>query len=257
MISTVRNDRENAPSRFTARAAINSRTVRGKLFRLCADLTKSAPSCVTDETDIVGCVGTLGFEGVTGQVMFDGHVVRLLDTAVSLVNALTDGARQGRPYAAPNGDRLPSAVHEALQLSPRAEVGSSHAVYLANTAQQMRAVFAAVDGGHMDQAAQMVNALLRTTGARPQLDRVDGEPWQVHFHGSDDSLSVGWSAGCATALALAIGSDLAGRLGVCTAPHCDRVYVDASRNAVRHFCSTACRGRVKAAAFRARKASRD
>ncbi|MCQ4213899.1 CGNR zinc finger domain-containing protein [Streptomyces longispororuber] len=190
--------------------------------------------------------------------MFDGHVVTLLDAAVSLVNALTDGARQGRPYTAPRGEQLPRAVHEALPPTPhRSAVEPEHATYLVRTAQQMRAVFEAVDNNHIDQAAQLVNALLRTTGARPQLDSVDGEPWQVHFHGSDDSLSVGWSAGCATALALAIGSTLAGRLGVCTAPHCDRVYVDGSRNAVRHFCSTACRSRVKAAAFRARKASQN
>ncbi|MCY0931275.1 CGNR zinc finger domain-containing protein [Streptomyces sp. H27-H1] len=68
---------------------------------------------------------------------------------------------------------------------------------------------------------------------------------------------MGWSAGCATALALAIGSNLTGRLGVCTAPHCDRVYIDNSRNAVRHFCSTACRSRVKGAIFRARRAAQD
>ncbi|MEV5611206.1 CGNR zinc finger domain-containing protein [Streptomyces sp. NPDC052225] len=189
--------------------------------------------------------------------MFDGHVVTLLDAAVSLVNTLTDGARQGRPYAAPHGDQLPPAVHEALPLaSQRATVEPDHAAYLADAARQMRAVFEAVDSGDLDRAAQTVNALLRTTGARPQLDRVDGEPWQLHFHGSDDSLSVGWSAGCATALALAVGSDLAGRLGVCTASNCDRVYVDNSRNAVRHFCSDACRSRIKAAAFRARKAAR-
>ncbi|WP_329437667.1 CGNR zinc finger domain-containing protein [Streptomyces sp. NBC_01280] len=190
--------------------------------------------------------------------MFDGHVVTLLDAAVSLVNTLTDGLRQGRPYTAPHGDQLPQAIHEALPLaSDRSNVEPDHAAYLVHTAHQMRGVFEAADSGNIDQAARAVNVLLRTTGARPQLDCVDGEPWQVHFHGSDDSLSVGWSAGCATALALAIGSSLAGRLGVCTAPNCDRVYVDASRNAVRHFCSTACRSRVKAAAFRARKASRN
>ncbi|WP_405717269.1 CGNR zinc finger domain-containing protein [Streptomyces sp. NBC_01537] len=188
--------------------------------------------------------------------MFDGHVATLLDVAVSLVNVLTDGSRQGRPYTAPHGDQLPQAVHDALPPAPdRTTVEQVHAAYLAHTAQQMRAVFDAVDSGRTDQAAELVNVLLRTTGARPQLDRIDGEPWQVHFHGADDTLSVGWSAGCATALALAVGSDLAGRLGVCTAPQCDRVYVDNSRNAVRHFCSNACRSRVKAAAFRARKTS--
>lgn len=49
-------------------------------------------------------------------------------------------------------------------------------------------------------------------------------------------------------------SDLAGRLGVCTAERCDRVYVDTSKNGTRRFCSTACQNRVKAAAFRARHA---
>ncbi|MEV6756589.1 CGNR zinc finger domain-containing protein [Streptomyces sp. NPDC051214] len=181
-------------------------------------------------------------------------MLTLLDAAVSLVNALTDGERQGRPYTAPHGDRLPEAVHEALPLSDArdAAIDPDHAAYLARTAQQLREVFDAVDTGRTDNAAELVNGLLRTTGARPQLDHVDGEPWQVHFHGTTDTLALGWSAGCATALALAIGSNLAGRLGVCTAPHCDRVYVDNSRNAVRHFCSNACRNRVKAAAFRAR-----
>ncbi|MFF3359304.1 CGNR zinc finger domain-containing protein [Streptomyces sp. NPDC002917] len=183
-------------------------------------------------------------------------MLTLLDAAVSLVNTLTDGSRQGRPYTAPRGDQLPQAVHDALPLAAgRPGVEPAHAAYLVHTAQQLRAVFDAVDADRTDQAAEHVNVLLRATGARPQLDRVDDEPWQVHFHGAEDTLAVGWSAGCATALALAIGSNLAGRLGVCTAPQCDRVYVDNSRNAVRHFCSNACRGRVKAAAFRARQAS--
>ncbi|HEX8935998.1 MAG TPA: CGNR zinc finger domain-containing protein, partial [Pseudonocardiaceae bacterium] len=48
------------------------------------------------------------------------------------------------------------------------------------------------------------------------------------------------------------GSDCASRLGVCSAPRCDRVYVDASRNGTRRFCCTACQNRVKSAAHRAR-----
>lgn len=212
---------------------------------------------MTNESDIVGDAWKLRPEGVTSQVMFDGHVLTLLDAAVSLVNVLTDGSRQGRPYSAPHSDQLPRAVHDALPLAEArdAAVEPEHAAYLVRTAQQLRAVFDAVDDDRTDDAADLVNALLRTTGARPQLDRVDGEPWQVHFHGTTDTLAVGWSAGCATALALAIGSNLAGRLGVCAAPQCDRVYVDNSRNAVRHFCSNACRNRVKAAAFRARNSS--
>ncbi|WP_346012449.1 CGNR zinc finger domain-containing protein [Streptomyces sp. SID3343] len=175
--------------------------------------------------------------------------------SVSLVNALTDGARRGKPYSAPRDGDLAGAVASALPAGGVGadEVEPTQAAHLSRTAQRMREVFEAVDEERVDDAADLVNALLSAGGARPQLDRVPGEPWQVHFHGTDDSLAVGWSAGCATALALAIGSDLAGRLGVCRAPRCDRVYVDGSRNAVRQFCSTACQSRVKAAAFRARK----
>ncbi|WP_405008879.1 CGNR zinc finger domain-containing protein [Kitasatospora purpeofusca] len=54
------------------------------------------------------------------------------------------------------------------------------------------------------------------------------------------------------ALAEARGSRFASRLGVCSAPACDRAYVDVSRNGIRRYCSTACRNRVKSAAHRAR-----
>jgi len=80
--------------------------------------------------------------------------------------------------------------------------------------------------------------------------RPDGEPW---CSGGEYRRSRGWAAGCATGLAIAIGSDLCGRLGVCTADRCDRVYVDTSKNGTRRFCSTTCQNRVKSAAFRARQ----
>jgi predicted RNA-binding Zn ribbon-like protein len=180
----------------------------------------------------------------------------LLDAAVAFVNELTDGERRGKPYTAPTGDALPAAAAAAIpagEASRPREVPRESAEILAHGARTMRTVFEAMEAERVDDAARAVNALLRETGARPQLDRVPGQPWQVHFHGADDSYGVGWMSGCATALALAVGSELAGRLGVCLASHCDRVYVDASRNSVRRFCSAACQSRVKAAAFRARR----
>lgn len=196
---------------------------------------------------------------MTSQVLFDSHVELLLDAAVSFVNELTDGERRGRPFAAPTGELLRTAAAAAIPAgaqAPRpAELPVESAQHLAYAARVMRGVFEAMEQDRVDDAAAAVNRLLLETGARPQLDRVPGEPWQVHFHGSDDTYGVGWTAGCATALALAVGSELAGRLGVCRAPHCDRVYVDASRNSVRQFCSAPCQSRVKAAAFRARRSN--
>jgi predicted RNA-binding Zn ribbon-like protein len=194
-------------------------------------------------------------------VRFDSHIELLLEASVSLVNELTDGERRGKPYTAPTGAAVPRAAAMALPSGARgsvpAELPAASAEYLVGTARALRAVFEAMDDARPDDAAAAVNQLLLETGARPQLDRAPGEPWQVHFHGASDTYGVGWAAGCATALALAIGSDLAGRLGVCVAPRCDRVYVDASRNAVRRFCSAPCQSRVKAAAFRARQESDD
>ena len=192
---------------------------------------------------------------------FDSHIELLLEASASLVNDLTDGERRGKPYTAPSGAALPRAAAAALPSGGRvtgpAELPTVSAEYLARAAGEMRGIFEAMEAGRADEAATAVNRLLRETGARPQLDRVPGEPWQMHFHGASDTYGVGWAAGCATALALAIGSELAGRLGICVAPRCDRVYVDASRNGVRRFCSGPCQSRVKAAAFRARRESGD
>jgi predicted RNA-binding Zn ribbon-like protein len=118
-----------------------------------------------------------------------------------------------------------------------------------------RDVFTAISAGDPDSAAVTVNRLLVWTGARPELEKHDGSGWHLHFHSADRTLVNGWSAGCAAALAAVVGGPMYERLGVCTAPHCDRVYVDISRNGTRRFCSTACQNRVKTAAFRARSAS--
>jgi predicted RNA-binding Zn ribbon-like protein len=189
--------------------------------------------------------------------MFDSHIRRLLTASVDLVNALTDGHAHGRPYRAPREEAAADAVLTALSLPPDAALDASETAYLSATAHQLRRIYEAVSADDLDGAASMINTALRSTGARPQLDRAPGEPWQLHFHGADDSLGVGWSAGCVAAVALAAGSDLAGRLGVCQADRCDRVYVDTSRNAGRQFCSTACQNRAKAATFRARQVSVD
>jgi predicted RNA-binding Zn ribbon-like protein len=185
---------------------------------------------------------------------FDSHLLAVMRTAVGLVNALTAGHSGGRTIAAPVGRDRVRAVQTVLTrpggAAPQISEPQAHA--LAAVAATLRRVFVAVDGGDLASAAGLVNRLLRESGARPQLDHDPADGWNLHFHGVDDSIVAGWTAGCASGMALALGSDLAGRLGVCAAARCDRVYVDASRNGARRFCSTACQNRTKAAAFRAR-----
>ena len=183
---------------------------------------------------------------------FDSHVESLLTAAVSLVNLLTPGHDGTSPVELPTGPRRTAAVGDVLlSQGRRTRVTAADAKRLDVVAGQLREVFTATDRGDLDTTAGLVNALLESTRARPRLDRFD-EGWSLHFHGPDDGVVVGWSAGFASALALCVGSEYAGRLGVCEAAPCDRVFVDGSKNGTRRFCSTRCQSRVKAAAHRSR-----
>jgi predicted RNA-binding Zn ribbon-like protein len=185
-------------------------------------------------------------------VNFNSHTDAVARVAAGLVNALTPGERRGRPHSLP--DDLGAAATEAVRESQtrRHDLTAAEGAELAEVAARLRQVFEAVDAGDLDSAARVVNAVLEEANARPFLERHDGEPWHVHFHGPGGTAARNWAASCATALAIVLGSEFHDRLGLCTAPQCDRVYIDVSRNGTRRFCSTACQNRVKTAAFRAR-----
>jgi len=186
-------------------------------------------------------------------VDFTSHTDAVVAVAVELVNALTPGEAHGRPHEPPDDRTLPAAVAAALSAgrSEVRQVSLGDAAAFRPVASAIRSVFDAAAAGQTDAAAQLVNDMLAQSGARPRLEQHDGQPWHLHFHGAEDSLVTGWAAGCATGLAVVLGGESRGRLGVCSAPRCDRVFVDTSRNATRRFCSTACQNRVKAASFRA------
>jgi predicted RNA-binding Zn ribbon-like protein len=179
----------------------------------------------------------------------------VVTVAVQLVNALAPGKAHGRPYQPPAGNELIEAVSAALGAGyerPCALVTAAEAAAFRPVALELRKVFEAHAAGDADGAALRVNAMLAQTGARPELRQHDGQAWHLHFPAGQDTLVEGWAAGCATGLAVVLGSGVGWRLGVCSAARCDRAYVDTSRNGTRRFCSTACQNRVKAAAFRAR-----
>ena len=197
---------------------------------------------------------TVGPDLVTGQIHFDSHVHTVTEQACKLVNALTPGHDGTHPVQPPPPGRRARVVSDLLarpDYEPR--VAEADADGMVALAESLRLVFEAAADGDLDTAATAVNALMRDMGSVPQLDRARGGGWALHFHGRDPGLVIGWGAGIAAGLALAIGSDLAGRLGVCQADPCDRVFVDISKNAGRRFCSTRCQSRVKAAAHRARQ----
>ena len=185
---------------------------------------------------------------------FVSHTDVVVAMAVALVNLLTEGEDRGRTYLPPDGAQRAARLNALFESArSRTRVNAAEAGSFGPVATGLRPVFTAVAADNVDDAAHRVNDMLAATGAHPVLERHDGEPWHIHFHPSDEtSLAESWAAGCATGLAIVLGGDLYDRLGVCTAPRCDRVYVDTSRNGSRRFCSTACQNRVKAAAFRER-----
>ena len=107
-----------------------------------------------------------------------------------------------------------------------------------------------------DDAASLVNALLREASALPQL--VKHGNWDYHLHATapDAPLADRMAVEAAMAFADVIRSGQLDRLRRCAADHCDNVHVDLSKNRSRRFCGTACANRVNVAAYRTRQATR-
>ena len=176
---------------------------------------------------------------------FDSYADRVVKVAAALVNALTPGEHGGRPVDTAEAGRAERCA--AVLGRP---VAPAEAEALARLAGRLRPVFLAAEEGATDRVAELVNELLADYRSSPRLSRHDGEPWHLHFDGAGGGTE--WGAGCATGLAVVVDSQATGRLGLCRADCCDRVYVDVSRNASRRFCSESCLNRTKVAAFRAR-----
>ncbi len=183
---------------------------------------------------------------------FDSHTSDVVEYTVTLINSVTPGQRHGRDFTAPEGDELVAAVRDAVPTSRAPD--AAEAAVLAEWAARLRAVVEKVDAGDVDTACTDLNQILRDSNAVPTLSRHDDEPWHLHFHSMDADWATSWAGPMATSLAIVLGNAAIDRLGLCNAPACDRVYIDVSRNGTRRFCSTACQNRVKAAAFRARRA---
>jgi predicted RNA-binding Zn ribbon-like protein len=105
-----------------------------------------------------------------------------------------------------------------------------------------------------EEAAELINALLRETNALPQLVKHDG--WDYHLHATppDAPLADRIAVEIALAFCDVIRSDQLDRLRPCAAADCEGVLIDLSKNQSRRFCSTSCANRTHVAAYRERHA---
>jgi predicted RNA-binding Zn ribbon-like protein len=177
-----------------------------------------------------------------------GHdMVHSLATVVELVNTSPstggdDGLATLADLQAFVESREISGVHT---LTPR-DLGQVRLVREA-----FHRVFTATD---QPSAVRTLNALLSETRITPRLTEHDGHPLHVHYFASDAALAEHVAADCGVALAHLLVDGESERLRTCSAPDCDRVFVDESRNRSRVYCdSRTCGNRMHVAAYRARR----
>jgi predicted RNA-binding Zn ribbon-like protein len=106
-----------------------------------------------------------------------------------------------------------------------------------------------------DDAASLVNTLLREASALPQLVKHDGWDYHLHATPSDAPLADRMAVEAAMAFTDVIRSRQLERLRLCAADDCNNVHIDLSKNRSRRFCGTSCANRTNVAAYRTRQAS--
>ncbi len=118
---------------------------------------------------------------------------------------------------------------------------------------ELRPVFEASDVDDTRLVVSALNDLLATHPVTPMIS--DHDPEHLHMHVANRAASVA---------ELLIGESLMGlanlvcdlgatRLGICSEPRCENVFVDTSPNQSRRYCSDRCSSRANVAAYRARQ----
>jgi predicted RNA-binding Zn ribbon-like protein len=106
-----------------------------------------------------------------------------------------------------------------------------------------------------DEAAGLVNTLLRDAKALPQLIKHDSWPYHVHATSAAAPLADRMAVDAAMAIADVIRAGELERLRMCAAADCHDVFVDLSKNRSRRFCGITCANRVNVAAYRSRRSA--
>ena len=115
-----------------------------------------------------------------------------------------------------------------------------------------RKIFAASAEGNDTEAAERLNALLVQHPVHPEFSRHDDQPWHLHLT-QGGGVTDRYAAGSAMGLAMLVAQLGTNRLGVCAAPSCQRVFIDASTNRSRRYCGERCASRANVTALRGRR----
>jgi predicted RNA-binding Zn ribbon-like protein len=133
--------------------------------------------------------------------------------------------------------------------------GRTHDQAELDAVRALRPRLAALWDMNEDEAAVLVNTLLRDASALPQLVKHDGWEYHIHATSPDAPLADRMAVDAAMAFADVIRVDDLARLRLCAALDCEDVLVDLSKNRSRRFCSLTCANRVNVAAYRSRRSA--
>ncbi|MEU6999340.1 CGNR zinc finger domain-containing protein [Nonomuraea sp. NPDC046570] len=177
-----------------------------------------------------------------------GHdMVHSLATVVDLVNS---SPATGGEDGLTSPDDLREFV-EAHQMSGITTLTARDLSQVRLLREEFHRVFTAPD---RDTAVLLLNTLLAGTKITASLTEHDGHALHVHYFAPGASLCEHMSADGGVALAHLLVEGEWERLRTCSAPDCDRVFVDESRNRSRVYCdSRTCGNRMHVAAYRARR----
>jgi predicted RNA-binding Zn ribbon-like protein len=114
---------------------------------------------------------------------------------------------------------------------------------------ELGGIFAAAAGGAHLAAAHRLNALLIQHPVHPELVSHDGAGWHLHL-ADTGSATDRYAAGALLGLTMFVSQFGIDRLGVCAIASCSRVFLDASTNRSRRYCTehSAARANVTAIA---------
>lgn len=170
------------------------------------------------------------------------------ELAVRLVNSAECG--EGHDDSLSHPDALRALVADRSHL--HGQISHNDLTALRQLRVELAGIFMAAAEGDELAAAERLNALLIRHPVHPVISAHDNQRWHLHLSNSG-SVADRYAAGAVFGLATIVTQYGADRLGTCTLAACHDVFIDASTNRSRRYCSDHCASRANVTAFRARQ----
>jgi predicted RNA-binding Zn ribbon-like protein len=176
------------------------------------------------------------------------------ELAVRLVN--TDCPDHGHRDGIVSVDGYRAFTAGMPQLNSRVTPGDLEALTYLKA--DLRQIFTAAAAGKPEEVVERLNALLIRYPFHPEIAQHDGQSWHLHL-AENGSAADKYAARAVVGLAGIVTQMGPQRLGSCAGEACPGVFIDASTNRSRRFCSDRCAAKVRAnvTAFPGRRRNHD